>query len=183
MTGIIHAKLEKCLPRPATCRDVVGERLELARNAGLPRSLEATIGIPYSCGEPGSGHGDLHLYQFIVGSERLEIVDFSGEPDTRAYTPLCYDIATVARSLDYIASAVELVTGEKCSCTRDLFRSFLEGYGAVRDPPPFECLEACCVARAYYEYYYEKTRSTGLEWISERALKRASTGSCIWGTG
>ncbi len=183
ITGIIHAKLEKCPPDPATCREVVGERLELARKAGLPQSLIAAGKIPDWCSTQGRGHGDLHLYQFIVGGDRLEIVDFAGEPDTRTHPPQCYDIATVARSLDYIASIVEATTGEKCSCARSLFKAFLEGYVDARDPPPPECLEACCKARAYYEYYYEKTRSTGLEWIPVRALKRASTSSCIWGTG
>ncbi len=183
VTGIIHAKLEKCPSKPAACQDIVGERLELARRAGLPHSLETPVVIPDWCSRAGIGHGDLHLYQFIASSDRLEITDFSGEPDTRTHTPQCYDIATVARSLDYIASIIELTTGERCNCTRDLFRAFLEGYMDVRDPPPAECLEACCIARAYYEYYYEKTRSTGLEWIPERALKRVSTSSCVWGTG
>ena len=183
ITGIIHARLEKCPPKPATCQEVARERLELARRVGLPRSLEVAMGSLDWCSMQGRGHGDLHLYQFIVGSDRLEVIDFSGELDTRTHPPQCYDIATVARSLDYIASIVERATGEKCSCARSLFKAFLEGYVDVRDPPPPECLEACCKARAYYEYYYEKTRSTGLEWIPVRALKRASTGSCIWGTG
>lgn len=174
-----HEELEKCPRRinASPIHIIVRERCSLAGSlSGGGRGLAAR-----ACSFLGrrihgreectfiAGHGDLHLYQAVVGERRIYFLDPGREPDTRSNPCLEYDLASLIRSIEYAVDMVSAVLGPIEGLKEALAYETLSIYGLDRIDTG--ALTILYTARALYEYYYEVSRNTGLEWIPARALQ------------
>ena len=146
-------------------------------------------------------HGDMHLYQFLVAGERIVLTDFEGEPFKDPASPLEKepperDLASLARSLDYVAVMAamyhEKAGAEEASYSLppimgegivETFQDILDSYLATVNDELVGSHEAFklslsfwLVERASYEAVYELKAGTGLHHIPLNALLRFNEG-------
>lgn len=175
----LHEDLLRCnrsMP-PSPLGRVVTERCNLAIQASVPgyrdlirhvcSQLIESIKRSLQCGSR-AGHGDLHLYQVIMG-DKVYFLDPGREPDTETYTCIEYDVVSLARSIEYAAEMSLVFEGESGLVRQLLVNELLSSYRLKGVEP--DVLDALYTARTIYEYYYEVTRSTGMEWIPIKALR------------
>jgi len=125
-------------------------------------------------------HGDYHLGQTLWSGSRLDwvILDFEGEParsltDRRRKRSPLRDVAGMLRSFAYVASAVELLRGNKApeGWEETARAKFLEGYVATVDPALLpsghgaieRLLAVYELEKAVYELQYELDNRP--EWV------------------
>jgi maltokinase len=125
-------------------------------------------------------HGDYHLGQTLWSGSRLDwvILDFEGEParsltDRRRKRSPLRDVAGMLRSFAYVASAVELLRGNKApeGWEETARAQFLEGYVATVDPALLpsghgaieRLLAVYELEKAVYELQYELDNRP--EWV------------------
>jgi maltokinase len=123
-------------------------------------------------------HGDYHLGQTLWSEEDWVILDFEGEParsltDRRRKRSPLRDVAGMLRSFAYVASAVELLRGNKApeGWEETARAQFLEGYVATVDPALLpsghgaieRLLAVYELEKAVYELQYELDNRP--EWV------------------
>jgi maltokinase len=123
-------------------------------------------------------HGDYHLGQTLWSEEDWVILDFEGEParsltDRRRKRSPLRDVAGMLRSFAYVASAVELLRGNKApeGWGETARAQFLEGYVATVDPALLpsghgaieRLLAVYELEKAVYELQYELDNRP--EWV------------------
>jgi maltokinase len=123
-------------------------------------------------------HGDYHLGQTLWSEEDWVILDFEGEParsltDRRRKRSPLRDVAGMLRSFAYVASAVELLRGNKApeGWEETARTQFLEGYVATVDPALLpsghgaieRLLAVYELEKAVYELQYELDNRP--EWV------------------
>jgi maltokinase len=123
-------------------------------------------------------HGDYHLGQTLWSDEDWVILDFEGEParsltDRRRKRSPLRDVAGMLRSFAYVASAVELLRGNKAPEGWEVTAraQFLEGYVATVDPALLpsghgaieRLLAVYELEKAVYELQYELDNRP--EWV------------------
>jgi len=123
-------------------------------------------------------HGDYHLGQTLWSEEDWVILDFEGEParsltDRRRKRSPLRDVAGMLRSFAYVASAVELLRGNKApeGWEETARARFLEGYVAAVDPALLpsghgaieRLLAVYELEKAVYELQYELDNRP--EWV------------------
>ncbi len=182
----LHESLHRCSVQADICNRIIEERRSLAVKAGLSPDLVDGFLPVNSCkylSDSGiAGHGDLHLNQILLYKDKYYFIDFSGEPGTVTNPPVEYDLSTLIRSLDYMAHIVSRIYGNYSEFYNLLLYAFLKGYSSIRALPAWETIEAYCRARTLYEYYYEVSRKTQLEWIPLATIRKAINGeTCIGG--
>ena len=174
-----HDNLRKCSSKitPASLKRTVNERCQLARRVAQGWELRL---VNYVCSrlvnyvyevqdcERVSGHGDLHLYQIVLG-DKVYFLDPGGEPDINDPVCLEYDIASLIRSIEYAVEMSHVIFFEKEYLKKLLVNELFIAYNT--SGINLNVLNTLYLARILYEYYYEKTRQTGLEWIPIKALQ------------
>jgi maltokinase len=123
-------------------------------------------------------HGDYHLGQTLWSEGDWVILDFEGEParsltDRRRKRSPLRDVAGMLRSFAYVASAVELLRGNKApeGWEETARAQFLEGYVATVDPALLpsghgaieRLLAVYELEKAVYELQYELDNRP--EWV------------------
>jgi len=161
----LHSQLSDCPEGRFGLEELLRDRCRLAASAGLRWCPWKARGeyIAYS-------HWDPHLGQAIRGAQGIVFVDLDGEPGARVPPPPEYDVAVAARSIDY-ASALAQDRG----AAPTLAGALALGYCRIRSLDPAR-LRASYAARLAYEYYFEVSRGTGLEWIPASALDAFEAG-------
>ena len=147
--------------------------------AGRPRPLKTGAKIKV--------HGDLHLEQILRVGQDWVIIDFEGEPlrtmEERGVlnSPL-KDVATMLRSLEYLASELE-----QDQMLANWKRRFLESYLGACSPklekilpqPPAETLRLFLLERVIYEIDYEARYRPQRINVPIKGLKRLIKGGEI----
>jgi len=116
----------------------------LAPIAGRGEEVREQLRLLTHAGSAGKAirtHGDYHLGQTLWSDGDWVILDFEGEPARslterrRKRSPL-RDVAGMLRSFEYVASAVELLRGQRApeGWEERARARFLEGYLATVDP-------------------------------------------------
>ena len=147
-------------------------------------------------------HGDLHLYQIVVGGERLVITDFEGEPYRMPASklekePLMRDLAALARSIDYAAvmgtQAREGLSVSEASSWLDeatmewevqAFKTIYDSYvgeilklrSDLAGDVGLRLMAFWLVERASYEAVYEIVARTGYHFVPLNAIIRMADG-------
>jgi len=157
----LHGLLARCPEGRFSLASLAEDRCGLAARAGLRRCPARAIRGGYTA----YSHWDPHLGQTIRGPGGVVLVDLDGEPDASVPPPPEYDLAVAARSLDYASRLAQAPWAAP-----RLARALALGYCRLRRVNPL-LFTVSYGARLAYEYYFEVSRRTGLEWVPESSIE------------
>jgi maltokinase len=166
LTATIDEDIERLflsLPDDERLAPIVGRGQDVRERV----SSRAQIGVS---GRVIRTHGDYHLGQTLHTPDGWVIIDFEGEPartlpERRAKRSPLRDVASMLRSFAYVASAVEILRGQRApeNFEQHARARFLEHYFATVDPTLMPGGEAAVanllsifeLEKAIYELRYE----------------------------